>query len=58
MAGQVPDIMMLDYTLIDNDPHLNRDDFYTFLRTSHGSVFGTYETAQELHNRVSLWLIE
>ena len=30
----------------------------TFLRTSRGSVFGTYETAQELHNRVSLWLIE
>ena len=30
----------------------------TFLRTPRGSVFGAQQTAQELHNRVSLWLIE
>ncbi|MCL2285660.1 MAG: hypothetical protein FWC32_04765 [Firmicutes bacterium] len=30
----------------------------TFLRTPPGSIFSAQEVAQELHNRVSLWLIE
>lgn len=30
----------------------------TYLRLPLGTVFGAQETAQELHNRVSLWLIE